>query len=65
MPPEGEPRPNEMELETINSWLDPILRRRAPAGGRVAIRRLNRTEYNNTIRDLFGLDLRPADEFPA
>ena len=33
--------------------------------GRVTIRRLNRTEYNNTIRDLIGLDLRPADEFPA
>ncbi len=29
------------------------------------IRRLNRNEYNNTIRDLIGLDLRPADDFPA
>ena len=28
------------------------------------MRRLNRTEYNNTIRDLLGVDLRPADEFP-
>ena len=33
--------------------------------GRVAIRRLNRAEYNNTIRDLVGLDLHPADEFPS
>ncbi len=33
--------------------------------GRVAIRRLNRAEYNNTIRDLIGLDLHPADEFPS
>ncbi len=33
--------------------------------GTVAIRRLNRTEYNNTIRDLFDLDVRPADEFPG
>ena len=32
---------------------------------RLAIRRLNRAEYNNTIRDLIGLDLRPADEFPS
>ena len=25
MPPEGEPRPNAVELETINSWLDTML----------------------------------------
>src|SRR4030095_3226578 len=31
---------------------------------RVTARRLNRTEYNNTIRDLLGITLRPADEFP-
>ena len=33
--------------------------------GRVTARRLNRTEYNNTIRDLLGVTLRPADEFPV
>src|SRR5207302_197758 len=33
--------------------------------GRVTIRRLNRTEYNNTIRDLVGVDFKPADDFPA
>lgn len=33
--------------------------------GRVTIRRLNRAEYNNTIRDLLGLDLRLADDFPS
>ena len=32
--------------------------------GRVTARRLNRAEYNNTIRDLLGVSLRPADEFP-
>ena len=31
----------------------------------VVIRRLNRQEYNNTIRDLLGLDLHLADAFPA
>ena len=65
MPPEGEPRPNDEELETINSWLDSALLPDNCGPGRVAIRRLNRTEYNNTIRDLFGLDLRLADEFPS
>lgn len=33
--------------------------------GRVTIRRLNKAEYNNTIRDLTGLDLRLADDFPS
>ncbi|MCM3879182.1 MAG: DUF1592 domain-containing protein [Vicinamibacterales bacterium] len=33
--------------------------------GRVTARRLNRTEYNNTIRDLLGVAARPADEFPV
>ena len=33
--------------------------------GRVTLRRLNRAEYNNTVRDLLGVDLRPADDFPA
>ncbi|MEM7476842.1 MAG: DUF1592 domain-containing protein [Planctomycetota bacterium] len=33
--------------------------------GRVTIRRLNRIEYNNTIRDLTGLDLDLAKDFPS
>jgi hypothetical protein len=32
--------------------------------GRPTIRRLNRAEYNNTVRDLFGITVTPADEFP-
>jgi hypothetical protein len=33
--------------------------------GRVTLRRLNRAEYNNTVRDLCGVDFKPADDFPA
>lgn len=33
--------------------------------GRVTVHRLNRTEYNNTVRDLLGTSQRPADSFPA
>ncbi|HTM45671.1 MAG TPA: DUF1592 domain-containing protein [Polyangiaceae bacterium] len=33
--------------------------------GVVALRRLNRTQYNNTVRDLLGTTLTPADGFPA
>jgi hypothetical protein len=37
-----------------------------PDPGRVTLHRLNRAEYNNTIRDLFyGLDVSPADQFPS
>ena len=36
-----------------------------PVAGRVTARRLNRVEYNNTIRDLLGVAARPADEFPV
>jgi len=33
--------------------------------GRVTIHRLNRVEYNNTVADLLGTSLRPADNFPV
>lgn len=33
--------------------------------GRPTVQRLNRSEFNNTIRDLFGVSITPADDFPA
>jgi hypothetical protein len=33
--------------------------------GSVSVRRLNRVEYDNTVRDLLGTELRPAKDFPA
>jgi hypothetical protein len=36
-----------------------------PDPGRVTLHRLNRDEYNNTVRDLLGTNQRPADQFPA
>jgi hypothetical protein len=65
MPPEGEPHPSADELESLNSWLDTAQVGEGGGTGRVAVRRLNRAEYNNTIRDLIGLDSRLADEFPS
>ena len=35
-----------------------------PDPGRVTLRRLNRVEYNNTVRDLLGIDFKPAEDFP-
>jgi mono/diheme cytochrome c family protein len=68
MPPKGRPRPSPRELATIADWLDAEVFRcsvsdREP--GRVTMRRLNRAEYDNTIRDLLGLGLHLADAFPA
>src|SRR5262249_38820370 len=38
--------------------------RRSREPVKAVLRRLNRGEYNNTIRDLVGVDFRPADDFP-
>src|SRR5258706_6535690 len=69
MPPEKKPQPTPEERELITSWVEAKLTK-AQTGqkndpGRVTIRRLNRAEYNNTIRDLVGIDFQPADDFPA
>lgn len=69
MPPEGKPRPTEKQYDKVVLWLKSRLNQTGCNGlidpGRVTLRRLNRNEYNNTIRDLVGLDLRPADDFPS
>ena len=69
MPPEDEPQPSAQERGEVLGWLEPALAaidcRKVSQPGRVTIRRLNRTEYNNTVRDLVGVKFRPADDFPA
>ncbi|MDM4017884.1 DUF1592 domain-containing protein [Roseiconus lacunae] len=69
MPPEDGP---EMDAETrarmvqtIDSLANAVNCVQNPNAGRVALRRLNRTEYRNTIRDLTGVDYKPADDFPG
>jgi mono/diheme cytochrome c family protein len=68
MPPLEEEQPPEEERQAVATWvereLDRIERETPPDPGRVTARRLNRTEYNNTVRDLLGVDPRPADDFP-
>lgn len=68
MPPSGLVRPPAADLQRMKEWLRAALKslpEDTPDPGRVTLRRLNRAEYNNTIRDLFGIDLRPADDFPS
>lgn len=68
MPPAGSPPLTDAEATALTGWIEAALARAdeeaAPDPGRVTARRLNRTEYNNTVRDLLGVDLRPADDFP-
>jgi mono/diheme cytochrome c family protein len=68
MPPLEEEQPPEDQRQAVAAWLARELNRidaaTPPDPGRVTARRLNRTEYNNTIKELLGVDLRPADDFP-
>jgi hypothetical protein len=68
MPPVGKDRPSEEEKQLLAKWIkykawgiDP----NNPDPGRVTLRRLNRIEYRNTIRDLLGYDYKTNEEFPA
>lgn len=68
MPPPGQPAPAKTDVAAITAWIDSILKKPASEQsnpGRVMARRLNRVEYNNTIRDLLDVPVRPADEFPV
>src|ERR1700678_2119991 len=69
MPPPGRPKPAPAELEafqrSVELAFDRLDRNAKPDPGRVTVRRLNRTEYNNTIRDLVGVDFQPAEDFPS
>lgn len=68
MPPKGMPRPEAAETKAFLGWVEGEFERAdrlaKPDPGRVTARRLNRDEYNNTVRDLVGVDTRPADDFP-
>jgi mono/diheme cytochrome c family protein len=68
MPPPGSPRPAAADVKAtsarIEAELERLDKRDAANPGRVTARRLNRAEYNNTVRDLLGVDIRPADDFP-
>lgn len=70
MPPrEKKQRPTSSEIEDFTGWIDGQLAKsdctKKINPGRVTIRRLNRTEYNNTVHDLVGIHFKPADDFPA
>ncbi len=68
MPPPGMPRPPLAAVDSFVSWLETSLDQAAaahPNPGHVALHRLNRTEYANSIRDLFGIDVDAAALLPT
>jgi mono/diheme cytochrome c family protein len=68
MPPAGFPKPTPAVAAAFTNWAETELDRLAalrPDPGRVTLHRLNRTEYNNAVRDLLAVDFTPADDFPA
>ncbi len=69
MPPADMPQPALEELDGMIAWIENDFLAancaKQVSSAPVVIRRLNRQEYNNTIRDLLGLDLHLADGFPA
>jgi hypothetical protein len=68
MPPIEESQPTAVERTVLADWI-----KRGPFGissensdpGRAIVHRLNRTEYQNTILDLIGIEFKTMDEFPA
>lgn len=68
MPPVDEFQPTAAEREQMVGWIKSEafqLDSENPDPGRVRVRRLNRVEYRNTVRDLIGVDYDTADKFPA
>lgn len=59
MPPEEKPRPPQKEVDSLAGWIGGKIRTaeaaQRTAEGRVVLRRLNRVEYERTVRDLLGI----------
>ena len=67
MPPESKSRPGEKEIKELTGWIGErvqLAEAARKAQGRVVLRRLNRVEYENTIRDLLGIDIELQELLP-
>ncbi len=69
MPPKGMPRPAQAEMDSIVQFLQSEFAKAdknlKPDPGRVTTRRLNRSEYTNSVRDLLAVDFRADKDFPT
>ena len=68
MPPEDSSQPSDSERNRLSGWIRQEVRKNLAAQvgvpGRVVLRRLSRSEYRNTIRDLLGLDYDVGRDLP-
>ena len=67
MPPADKPQPSSEERRRLEDWIKTValgIDPEDPDPGRVTVRRLNRVEYRNTVRDLIGVDYDTTSEFP-
>ena len=69
MPPKQAQQPSAAARQEVIGWVQAVrmneARKHAGDPGPVLMRRLSNSEYNNTIRDLTGVDIRPTREFPV
>jgi hypothetical protein len=68
MPPPNRIRPEEARTDAFVAWLEGFLDEastRREDARHISLHRLNRKEYANAVRDLFGLQVNPADLLPA
>ena len=69
MPPPNMPQPSQDDRRALLTWLETSLDAASaarPNPGRTdTLRRLNRTEYQNAVRDLLALDIDAASLLPA
>ena len=68
MPPSTEEHPTGAERQVITKWIEEQvfhLDAAQPDPGRVTVRRLNQREYRNTIKDIFDIDFKVRQAFPA
>ena len=70
MPPlESEHHPTMEESDAFVAHIEAIFehadRTAKPDPGRITVRRLNKVEYRNTVRDMLGVDFDPTENFPA
>jgi hypothetical protein len=69
MPPPGEPRPDAGErlalVAALERHLDATAAARGPEPGRVALHRMNRTEYAAAVEQLLGLSIDARSMLPA
>ena len=68
MPPEEEPELFREKRQILVGWvnqeIDALIEAKKSTGGRVVLRRLNRSEYQNTMRDLLGIEHNYVKDFP-